>query len=134
MHEFLITRSDNNIIMKVRSSCHVGSLLASPLSVVESSQSCILSHCYADHLRPLAAEKLAHMLQMYSKFVPPDCWPRYLPPVPQTSLGIPPPTVSSNPGPSQVSHPSSTNQIPIPRAKKANKCSTRGCDGSGHKN
>ena len=136
MHDFLIIRSDNKVVMKVRTSCHVGNLMDSPLSIVDSSQSCIPSDCYADHPRPLAAEKLAHMLQMYSRYVPPDRWPPYLAsaPVPQTNPGTQPTTAVSNPGPSQVTRPSSTSQLPGPPAKKVKKCSTSGCDGSGHRN
>ena len=129
MHDFLIVRSENEV-MKMRSICHVGNLMASPLSAVDPSQSCIPMHCYADHPRPLAAEKLAHVQQMYSRYVPPERWPRYLSSIPQTTS----PTAASNPGPSRITLDSSTTKPHQPPAKKVKKCTTIGCDGSGHRN
>ena len=77
MHGFLIIHSDNKVIMKMWTNCHVGTLMASPLSVVDSPQSRIPPECYADHPRTLVEEKIAHMLQMYSRYIPPGHWPCY---------------------------------------------------------
>ena len=50
MHSFLIIHSDNKVIMKMRRNCHVGTLMASPLSVVDSPQSRIPPECYISNL------------------------------------------------------------------------------------
>ena len=131
MHDFLIIRSNEKVLMKIRASCHTGNLIESPLSAVDLSISCVPSDCYSDHPRPLSSDKLAHMLQMYNRYVPPDRWPSYLISASQSN---PRPIVTSNPGPSRNVQESSSSEHSIPPAKKIKKCSTPGCDGSGHRN
>jgi hypothetical protein len=151
MHDFLIVRSINDrVVMKVRASCHSGNAIESPLRVVDSSQTGSPTGCYDDHTRPIAAEKLGHVLQMCSRYIPPSRWPSYIPSAtPQPSPLVP---ASANLGngsaPAQVRLSAHTSRMPsaatgqhqpglapeIPPAKKAKKCGTPGCDGSGHRN
>ena len=126
LHDFLIVRTgENTVIMKVRAKCHVGAPLVSPLHTVDSLQSATPVSCYADHPRPLPSDKMEHMRQMYSKYVPLQRWPTYL----ATST----PQLQVQPLPLVVSTDSS-QQCSLPPANRAKRCSTPGCDGSGHKN
>ena len=136
MHDFLIVRSVNDrVVMKVRASCHSGNAIESPTG------------CYDDHTGPIAAEKLGHVLQMCSRYIPPSRWPSYIPSAtPQPNPLVP---ASANLGngsaPAQARLSAHTSRMPsgqhqpglapeIPPAKKAKKCGAPGCDGSGHRN
>jgi hypothetical protein len=139
LHDFVIVRSGDKVVMKVRDSCCKGSVVASPLHVVDPSVSTQPTSTYRQSRKELPGDKLAHLKQMYSKFVPPDRWPDYI----LTALQVPsshpaPATTSSNVAQSLVSsvHPNSRRQ-PVsnpPPAKKRKSCTTKGCDGSGHRN
>ena len=123
LHDFHIVRTgDNTVAMKVRAKCHVGVPLDSPLHIVDSVQSALPVGCYADHPRPLPSEKMDHMRQMYSRYVPPDRWPTYL----ETS--------TPQPQAQPLASTDTSQQCSLPPAKRAKKCSTPSCDGSGHKN
>ena len=130
MHDFLIIRNNDNVIMKVRKSCHVGVPSESPLSIVNPSQSVIPSATYADHLRPLSSEKTHHMSQMYTKYVSPDRWPNYVTPSATIPARPQPPSTSTK----SLSGPSHLPPSAPPPAKRPKKCPTPGCDGSGHRN
>ena len=71
----------------------------------------------------LSAEKLANMITMYDRYIPPDQRPDYLPPLSTLTA-----TASSSSTASLT-----TAQAPLQRHKQS-KCSTPGCDGKGHKN
>ena len=53
------------MIFYVHTCCHVGNLMASPLSVMYSSQSCIPLDCYGDQPQPLFVKNIAHLVQIY---------------------------------------------------------------------
>ena len=62
MHDFMIVRSVNGeVVMKLRTHCHTGTPIESPLHVVDPTQSGSLRSNYCDHLRPLAADTIAHV-------------------------------------------------------------------------
>ena len=122
MHGFLIIHSDNKVITKMWTNCLMGTLMASPLSVMDSPQSSIPLECYADHPRTLVEEKTAHMLQMYSRFIPPDRWPWYQADRSTTCACIQSWSITSR---------TSTFYKPTPLSNKRKKCSKSSCDGSG---
>ena len=150
IHDFLIVRSINGqVVMKLRTSCHSGIPLESPLRIVDSTQSGSPTGCYRDHPRPLTANKIAHMTQMCYRYIPPARWPSYITSsVPRTEPLLPASaTLATSSSTAQASTSASTSSVTPstdqqepgpPLAKKpkttAKKCGTPGCDGSGHRN
>ena len=78
LHDFLIVRVEDKIVMKVHDSCHKSRVVASPLHVTNPAASASPTSSYSQALKDIPSEKLAHLTQMYSKFVPPDRWPDYV--------------------------------------------------------
>ena len=173
LHDFLIVRVEDKVVMKVRDSCHKGSVVASPLHVTNPAASASPTSSYSQARKDIPSEKIAHLTQMYSKFVPPDQWPDYVsahlphpssrltPMNPSTQVPVScssaqsvtsslnlstqaPVSGSSAPSMTSSTNPStpvtgarsncqaSTSQPPP--AKRRRVCSTRGCNGSGHRN
>ena len=139
MHDFMIVRSvKDQVVMKVRPSCHTGNAIESPLHTVDSSQPGSPTGCYHEHIRPIAAP---HVMQMCHKYIPPDRWPSFnstsilkpaitlgdvtISSTTQTSVSLS--SVSRQPDQHSTGH-------GLPKPKKPRKCGTSGCDGSGHKN
>jgi hypothetical protein len=119
-HDFLIVKThDGNVLMKVRDWCFEGEWKPSPLHVRNDSVEGIPTVSYQPH--SLTTEKLANMVTMYDRFIPPDQRPEYLPPLSTTASSSTPASSSSAP------------RVP-PQRRKPSKCSTPGCDGKGHKN
>ena len=135
-HDFLVTRSTNDkVVMKVRQSCFQGNATDSPLHVIDSSVIAIPAISYSQRVCPLPTEKMVHLTQMYRKYVTPKRWPSFIESAFPQRTPLQPLQVTSLP--SQNSRPNSyTNQEGSnpPNAKKPKRCSTRGCDGSGHRN
>jgi hypothetical protein len=78
LHDFLIVRVGDKVVMKVRDSCHKGSVVPSPLHVNNPTASASPSSTYNQIRKDIPADKIAHLTQMYSRFVPPECWPEYI--------------------------------------------------------
>ena len=70
---------------------------------------------------------MANMVTMYDCFIPPDCRPHYLPPLTVVSS-----TTSTAHTPAPTPTPSISSISGRQRKRKQKKCSTEGCDGSGH--
>ena len=150
MHDFMIVRGVNSeVVMKLRTHCHTGTPIESPLHVVDPTQSGSPRSCYRDHPRSLAADKITHVTQMCHRYVPPTRWPSYITspvqqPVPpilasaslatDSSVG----QASSDTNTSRVMPSTVQEELGPPPAKKtkraSRKCNTPGCDGSGHRN
>ena len=138
LHDFLIVRAADKVVMKVRESCCRGVAAESPLHILDSSQVAIPTTCYSQHRMQLAPDKMSHLTQMYTKFVPLERWPGFIDssqhtPIQPTSNPVVP---SRRPASTLDSTPSnaSQQQSGAPLAKKPRRCSTPHCDGSGHKN
>lgn len=132
LHDFLIVRAADKVVMKVRESCYRGIAIESPLRILDTSQVALPTTCYSQHRRQLAPDKMSHLAQMYTRFVPPERWPGYIDATRHT-----PTQPTSNPVlPSQrsASPLASTSQSSAPLPKKPRTCNTPHCDGSGHKN
>jgi len=83
-------------------------------------------------MKTISAEKMANMITVYNRFTTPDNRPDYLPPPSNsTRSALAPSTrLATNSSASQ-----SAATVPGPsRKRKQSKCSTEGCDGTGHKN
>ena len=128
-HDFLIVKAHTGqVVMKVREQCFGGQWKDSPLHIVNHTVLGTPFTNYKEH--NIKDDKMANMVTMYDKFIPPDRRPEYLPALKQ-SLSILSSTQSSlTPAEPQTSlTPSST-----PRQRKASKCTVNGCNGSGHRN
>ena len=122
-HDFLIVKAhDRRVVMKVRENCFGGNWKDSPHHVRDSSKPGVPTTTYKEtQTKSLTAEKMANMVVMYNRFIPCDCRPDYLPSqctAPSTTAREP--SVTAPPGPS--------------RKRKQSKCTTDGCNGTGHKN
>jgi hypothetical protein len=125
-HDFLVVKAhDGTVVMKVREHCFSGSWKDSPLRIRDSSVSGVPTETYKEtQTRSLTAEKMANMVTMYDRFIPPHCRPDYLPP--QSTA------IRSSCAPSTSA--SAQSSASPSRKRKQSKCSTEGCDGTGHKN
>lgn len=122
-HDFLKAH-DGTVVMKVREHCYSGSWKDSPLRIRDSSVSGVPTETYKDtQSRSLTTEKMANMVTMYDRFIPPHCQPDYLPL--QSTANC------SSCAPTSASAQSSASPS---RKRKQSKCCTEGCDGTGHKN
>ena len=126
-HDFLVVKAhDGSVVMKVRENCFSGSWKDSPLRIRNSSLPGVPTETYKDtQTKSLTTEKMTNMVTMYDRFIPPDCRPDYLPSKSTAIRSSCAPTSSSQSS-AGVSSPS--------RKRKQSKCSTEGCDGTGHKN
>ena len=136
-HDFLFVAShDVGVVMKVRENCFSGSWSESPLRVKHADADGTPTITYRDtRTRQLTSEKMANIITMYDRFISPHRRPDYLPScIPSTSTAplSTPSTSSSLPGSSTL--PSNSPAVTSPRRRKKSKCSTVGCDGTGHKN
>ena len=142
LHDFLTVRiSDDEVVMKVRSNCHTGALGNSALRIINPSEVCSPNTSYLQQVKPISADKLAHVTQMCSKYIPPERWPRIiatslqqpLPPLSTPTLGTSLPR--DRPSASDPHHESPRHSsTPPPKRSKPLKCPTCGCDGTGHRN
>ena len=96
LHDFLIVRAHNGqVVMKVREKCFTGEWRASPLKVVNPLAPGKPTVTYKDaHTHNIKQDKLAHMLTMFNRFIPPGRRPDYLPPYSPPSV-VPQPSTSS---------------------------------------
>lgn len=79
LHDFLIVRSyDGHVVMKVREGIYGGAWSDSLLRITDPSLPGVPTSAY--HSRTLKKEKMANMILMYDKFIPPCYRPDYLPP------------------------------------------------------
>ena len=80
-HDFLVVKAhDGLVVMKVRENCFSGSWKDSPLRIRDSSLPRVPTETYKDtQTKTLTTEKMANMVTMYDRFIPPDCRPDYLP-------------------------------------------------------
>ena len=124
LHDFLVVKAHNgDVVMKVRKNCFTGVWKDSPLRVRDSTAIGVPTTTYSDtHLHSISAEKTANMVTMYDRFIPLDRRPDYLP------------TCSTAPTLAPASTPAPLTTPGRQRKRKQSKCSTTGCDGSGHKN
>ena len=125
-HDFLVVKThDDSVVMKVREKCYCGDWKDSPLHVLDTTVPGVPDTKYSSsHYRAIPAEKMANMVTMYNKFIPPDHRPDYLPPF-STSR----PTAHSSSSTSSTTSASGAKQS----KRKQSKCSTPRCDGSGHR-
>lgn len=140
-HDFLFIRSHTgDVVMKVREQCYTGTWINSPLHLVNEAICGMPSSNYKDiKFYDIKSDKMANMVTMYDKFISPDRRPSYLPTFCST---IPPPTVhqSASQQPSTSQHTSqqpssaSSSSQPPTRHRRPSRCTTAGCDGSGHRN
>jgi len=130
LHEFLVVKAHNgNVVMKVRKNCFTGEWKDSPLPVRVSTADGVPTTKYSvSHLHSISAEKMANMVTMYDCFIPSDCRLDYLPPLTVVSS-----TNSTAHTPAPTPTPSISSISGRQRKRKQNKCSTEGCDGSGHR-
>ena len=130
LHDFLVVKAHNgNVVMKVRENCFTGEWKDSPLRVRVSAADGVPTTKYSvSHLHSISAEKMANMVTMYDRFIPPDRRPDYLPPLTVVSS-----TTSTAHTPAPTTTPSISSTSGRQRKRKQSKCSTEGCDGSGHK-
>jgi len=130
-HDFLIVKAhDGTVVMKVHENCFGGSWRNSPLHVRDSSVPGVPTDTYKEtQMKTISAEKMANMITMYDRFIPPNHRPDYLP------SSIPSMSAPSTSSATTSSASQSAATVPGPSQKrKQNKCSTEGCDGTGHNN
>ena len=122
-HDFLVVKAhDGNTVMKVREKCFTGAWKNSPMHVTDPWANGTPTSSYRHtHTHEISAEKMANMVTMYDRFISPDRRPDYLPPCAPVTL---------------TQQPSTSTEVPpsSARKRKQSKCSTEGCDGTGHKN
>ena len=75
-HDFLVVRAGSRIIMKVLESCYKRDFVDTPLCVIDSSVSVLPVTTYSLNWKEIAAAKMTHPTQMYSKFVSLACYDR----------------------------------------------------------
>ena len=122
-HDFLVVKAhDGRVVMKVRENCFSGTWKDSPLRMRDLSVTGVPTETYKEtQTKSFTAEKMANMVIMYDRFIPPCCRPDYLPSAIHAR--------TTGTSASQSSH------VPSPsRKRKQSKCSTEGYDGTGHKN
>ena len=121
LHDFLFFKSADSVVTKVRELCYSGAWKQSPLHPKDPSLPGIPTENYKDNqFKTLKKEKMEHMISMYNKFIAPNRRPSYLPSLPQSivpSLSLP-----------------LTQPPPMQHTRRKSKCSTPGCDGTGHRN
>lgn len=81
LHDFLVVRLyDGNVVMKVRDHIYTGGWKNSPLTLCNPSLPTAPTDTYDHRTRTITKEKMANMVTMYDKFIPPQFRPDYLPP------------------------------------------------------
>ena len=66
--------------MKVREKCYSGEWKESPLHILDITAPGVPDTKYSDHhYRAISKEKMANMVTMYDRFIPPSRHPDYLP-------------------------------------------------------
>ena len=135
-HDFLVVRAhDQTVVMKVRERCFDGQWKDSPLHVRDVSAPGLPTNSYKEtQTRSISAEKMANMVTMYNRFISPDRRPEYLPPERSAPVSALAQTTSALQTPSATSTSSAPAASSPTRKRKQSKCSTVGCDGTGHKN
>ena len=129
-HDFLVVKShDGKVVMKVRQQCFEGEWKTSPLHIRNETIEGTPITTYHPH--SLTAEKQANMITMYDRYIPPDRRPEFLPPSTSTSATS---ASSSATASSSLSSSSAAAPQDLPQRRRPSKCSTPGCDGTGHKN
>ena len=151
LHDFLVVKAhDGRVVMKVHEHCYSGDWKESPLHVRDHSASGIPTTTYAEkHYHGISAQKMADMVTMYNRYISPDCRPQYiqLSGTPTTYTSVVSATAPSSASCSVTATSSSlsttartstTSSSSAPsmagRKRRQSKCSTEGCDGTGHKN
>lgn len=128
LHDFIVVKTNTGeVVMKVRERCYTGEWNRSPLRILNPSlPDTLLSTYSATHLHDIPEGKMADMITMYNRFIPPDHRPDYLPTL---TTAAPRPSTSV----SQQSTTTSSSSSSKGRRKQS-KCSVEGCDGTGHRN
>ena len=147
LHDFRIVRAhDGQVVMKVREHCYGGGWKASPLHIRDPSVIGMPPTTYSEkHHHSISVQKMADMVTMYDRFISPDHRPPYLPPSDTLSTTARTSSLSTTAHGSALLSTTATSSAttssspPIsassaPTRRKRSKCSTEGCDGSGHKN
>ena len=161
LHDFLIVRFGENVLMKVRNSCCKGNAVTSPLCVINHTANGTPTTTYLHKKREIPRDKMSHLTQMYSKFIRPEKWPLYISSVlpmpfqttdqlvqsnqPSTSDSLSFATTPSGTRVPATSQLSTSNNLPPqssstsersnpPPPKRSKVCSTPGCDGTRHRN
>lgn len=82
LHDFLLIKThDGKVVMKVRELCYTGAWTDSKLKVKDPTVPWLPLHTYKEkHYHSLSKEKMANMVTMYDRFIPPSHRPNYLPP------------------------------------------------------
>lgn len=73
LHDFLVVKAHNGeVVMKVCQQCFTGEWKKSPLKVVSAAVSDTCRSTYSEtHSHSISGEKLANMVTMYDRFIPP---------------------------------------------------------------
>lgn len=85
LHDFLVTRThDGLVLMKVREQCFTGAWRESPLHIVNPNIPGTPTTNYLEaHKHSIKEDKMANMVTVYNRFIPPNRRPDYLPPLQQ---------------------------------------------------
>ena len=125
----VVKAHNGNVVMKVHENCFAGEWKDSSLRVRVSTAVGVPTINYSDsHLHSVSADKMTNKFTMYERFISHDCRPDYLPPPTVMSS-----TSSTAQTSAQTSSSSSASTTAGQRKRKQSKCSTKGCDGLGHK-
>ena len=79
--DFLVVKThDGRVVMKVREKCCSRVWKESPLHILDITAPGVPDTKYSDHhYRAISKEKMANMVTMYDRFIPPNRRPDYLP-------------------------------------------------------